>query len=84
VRWFEVELERFLQVGQRFFFGFALACYVDFQALGDVPLPLTPSGRGEWPFHESDCPTIGDADQEGRLARRSVTVASLAVSEPRQ
>jgi hypothetical protein len=29
-----------------------LAGDVEFQALGDIPLPLTPNGRGEWSLHD--------------------------------
>ncbi len=51
-RGFEVQFQRLLQVGERTFFGFALAGDIDFQALGDVPIPLAPNGRGEWSFHD--------------------------------
>ena len=47
----EMKIEGFLQVLQRFFFGPALACYVDIETLGDKPLPLTPDGSGERTFH---------------------------------
>jgi hypothetical protein len=53
MRWFEVELERFLQVGQRLFFSFALACDVDLEALGDVPVSLSPNTCCEGALHES-------------------------------
>jgi hypothetical protein len=29
-----------------------LAGDIDFQALGDVPLPLAPNSRGEWSLHD--------------------------------
>jgi hypothetical protein len=48
----EVEFQRFLQVGKRFRFGPPLASDIDFQALGDIPSPLTPQGRSEWSFHD--------------------------------
>ena len=43
-----MQFEGFLQVGKSLFLGLALAGYIEFQALGDVPLPLTPNGRSEW------------------------------------
>ena len=46
MRRFEVQFQRFLQVGESLFFGFALAGDIDFQALGDVPFPLAPNSRG--------------------------------------
>ena len=49
-RGFKVEFERFLQVGQGFFIGLALACDVDFLALGDVPVSVSPSGCCDWHF----------------------------------
>src|ERR1017187_870027 len=52
LRRFEVQFNRFLQVGKSLFFGLALAGDVEFQALGDVPLPLTPNGRDEWSLHD--------------------------------
>ena len=52
LRRFEVQFQRFLQVGESLSFGFALASDIDFQALGDVPLPLAPNGRGEWSLHD--------------------------------
>jgi len=54
-RWlgrFEMQFKRFPQVGKGFFLGLALAGDIDLQALGDVPLPLTPNGRGEWSLHD--------------------------------
>ena len=52
LRRFEVQFQRFLQVGESFFLGLALAGDVEFQALGNVPLPLTPNGRSEWSLHD--------------------------------
>jgi hypothetical protein len=49
---FEVEFNRFLEVGESLFLGLALAGYVEFQALGDVPLALTPNGSREWSLHD--------------------------------
>ena len=52
MRRFEVQFQRFLQVGQCLFLGLALAGDIEFQALRDVPLPFTPYGRGEWSLHD--------------------------------
>ena len=52
MRWFEVQFQRFLQVGKSLFLGLALAGDVEFQALGDIPLPLTPNGRSERSLHD--------------------------------
>jgi hypothetical protein len=52
MRRFEVQLQRFPQVGESLFFSLALACDVEFEALGDAPLPLAPDGRGERSFHD--------------------------------
>jgi len=51
LRRFEVKFERFFQVGESLFFAFALACNINFQTLGDIPIPLAPDGRGEWSLH---------------------------------
>jgi len=47
----EVKLQRLLQVGKRLFFGRALAGDVDFEALGDVPIPLPPNGCSKRSLH---------------------------------
>ena len=52
MRWFEVQLHRFLQIGQSLRFALALAGDAEFQALGDIPLPLPPNGRSEWSLHD--------------------------------
>jgi len=52
LRRFEVQFQRFFQAGESRFLSFALAGDIDFQALGDVALPLAPSGGGEWPLHD--------------------------------
>ena len=49
---FEVQFNRFLEVGESLFLGLALAGDVEFQALGDIPLPLTPNGSREWTLHD--------------------------------
>jgi hypothetical protein len=53
VRWFEVKLKGLFQVGEGFFFGFALACHIDFQALGHIPIPFLPDAGGERALHAS-------------------------------
>ena len=47
MRWFEVWFQRFLQVGDSFFFGLALAGDIDFEALRDIPIPLAPDGSSK-------------------------------------
>jgi hypothetical protein len=47
-----VQLNRFLEVGKSFFLGLALTGDVEFQALGDIPLPLTPNGSRKWSLHD--------------------------------
>lgn len=52
VRWFEVEFEGFLEVGESFLLGGALAGDVEFEALGDEPGAFAPDGaRGECSLH---------------------------------
>ena len=50
---FEVELQSFLQVVEGFFFGFASAGDVNFQAVRDVPISFAPNRCSKWPFHDS-------------------------------
>ena len=50
--WLEVQLNRLLEVGKRFLLGLALAGEVEFQALGDIPLPFTPNGSRKWSLHD--------------------------------
>jgi hypothetical protein len=52
VRRLEVELQRFFQIGERFFFGFALAGNIDFKALRDIPVAFAPNRCREWTFHK--------------------------------
>jgi len=51
LRWLEVQLERFPQIPESFFFRFALAGDIDFEALGDEPISFTPYTRGERALH---------------------------------
>jgi len=52
LRQFEVKFERFFQIGESGFLGFTLAGNINFQALGDIPIPLAPDGCGEWSLHD--------------------------------
>jgi hypothetical protein len=79
-RWFEVQLQRFLQVGESLFFGLALAGDIDLQAQGDVPLPLTPNGRGEWSLRDLVL-SQGDGASHGRC-RSAPVWFDLAVTVP--
>jgi hypothetical protein len=42
VRWLEIKLQGFLQILERFFFGFALTGNIYIEALRDVPIPFAP------------------------------------------
>src|ERR1035437_3715668 len=53
LRWFEVQLQRFLQVGESLFFAFTLAGDIDFEALRNVPLSFAPDGRGKRLLHNN-------------------------------
>ena len=48
---FEVQFNRFLEVGQSLVLGLALAGDVEFEALRDIPLPLAPNGSGKRSLH---------------------------------
>ncbi len=49
--WFEVQLERFAEIGQGFLLGAALAGDIQIQALRNEPVALTPDSGGKWAFH---------------------------------
>src|ERR1039457_4515882 len=49
---FEVQFNRFLEIGKHLFLGVALAGNVEFEALGDIPRPLAPNGSRKWSLHE--------------------------------
>lgn len=51
MRWFEVQFQGLLETRQRFVFGSALAGYVDFQALRDVPVTFLPYASRKWTLH---------------------------------
>ena len=51
MRRFKVKLEGFSEIFERLVFRGALTGNVDFQALCDVPVALTPDGRGERSLH---------------------------------
>jgi hypothetical protein len=53
--WFEVQLQCLFQILKSFFFTFALAGYIQFEALGDIPVPFAPDSRGEWSLHCLHC-----------------------------
>jgi hypothetical protein len=43
-----------------------LACHIDFEALGNIPVSFHPDSRSKWSFHDhilshdgGDCRTIG-------------------------
>ena len=52
MRRFEVQFNRFLEVGKGLFLGLALAGEVELEALGDIPLPLAPNGSGKRSLHD--------------------------------
>ena len=47
----EVEFKGFLQVLQSLFLTMSLTSYVNFEALGNIPVPLTPNRSSERTFH---------------------------------
>ena len=49
----KVKFERLPQICESFFFRLALAGDIDFEALGDEPVPFTPYTRGERALHVS-------------------------------
>jgi hypothetical protein len=51
LRRLEVKFQRFLHVVESFLFALTLAGHVDFEALRDIPLPLTPDGSCERSLH---------------------------------
>ncbi len=50
LRLLKIQLQRLLQVSERFLLALALAGDVGFQTLGDKPLSFTPGGCDEWLF----------------------------------
>ena len=52
MRRFEVQFNRFLEVGKSLLPGLALAGNVEFEALGDIPLPLAPNASRKWSLHD--------------------------------
>ena len=52
MRRFEVQLNRFLEIGESLFLGVALAGDVELKALGDIPPPLAPNGSRKWSLHD--------------------------------
>jgi hypothetical protein len=52
VRRLEVQLQGFFEIGKGFFFALTLACDIYFEALGHVPIPFAPDGRGERSLHD--------------------------------
>src|ERR1035437_303151 len=61
-RWFEVQLQRLLQVGESLCFALTLAGDIDFEALRNIPLSFAPDGRGERLLHDNIL------SQDGRAA----------------
>ena len=52
MRRFEVQLQRFFQVGESLLFGLALAGDVDLEALRNVPVPFAPNCSGKRSLHD--------------------------------
>lgn len=52
LRWFEVKLQRLLQILEGFFFGLALAGNIDFEASCDMPASISPNSGCEWTFDD--------------------------------
>lgn len=53
LRWLEVELQRFLEIGQRLGLAFALAGHVQFETLCDIPAAFPPNARLKRSLHGS-------------------------------
>jgi hypothetical protein len=72
MRWLEVQLQRFLKIRERFFLCVTLTGDVEFQTLRDIPVSLTPNGRGEWSLHMHYCckyrPTASAAFRPSAIA----------------
>jgi len=51
MRRLEIELQGFFEVFESLVFRFALAGYVDFEALRDIPVPFAPDSRRERSLH---------------------------------
>ena len=52
MRRFEVKLQRFLQVGESFFFGRTLTGDIDLEALGNIPVTFAPNGSSKRSLHD--------------------------------
>jgi hypothetical protein len=50
---FEVQFQCLTQIIESFFFGSALAGNIDFQTLGDEPVPFAPNRSRKRTLHES-------------------------------
>jgi hypothetical protein len=48
-----MEFQGFFEVREGFLLGLTLTGDVNFKALRDVPISLTPNRCGKWTFHES-------------------------------
>jgi hypothetical protein len=56
----KVQFERFPQIIDRFIFGLTLTGDIDFEALCNVPITLSPDTRGKLQFHSFLHPVSGD------------------------
>ncbi len=82
-----MEFEGFFEVGQGLLFGLALAGHVDFEALGNVPVPFTPDGCGERSRHGLILPQddtnrrirrMGEGSRRGLERKTPFTLAANA------
>jgi len=79
LRRLEMELQRLFQIGQRSLFGCALAGYINFEPLRDVPVSLAPDGCRKWTFH--DCILAQDiVPIQFRMRRLASSRGGLACS----
>ncbi len=81
-----MELERLTEIGESFFFRFALAGDIDFKALGNVPVSFAPNGCSKRSSHKFSLTNLAhnhfrkpsvaggivDADHDDVLTRRKV------------
>jgi hypothetical protein len=72
-----MELKCFLQIGESLFFRFTLAGDIDFQALGDIPLPLAPDSCGEWSLHDDIL-----SHEDAPLLSQSVRIKEVLRDQP--
>jgi len=77
-----VQFNRFLEVGESLVLGLALAGDVEFEALGDIPLPFAPNSGRKWPFHVLIVSQARSGRHGGPPTSRRVRRPSARVGRP--